>query len=269
MQLQTPLGWPEWDDGREQRLFVSMLFATLFIAAALSLLRLPIIPDFAPIVELLVQIVRDPPAEESPQEMRSASAPIIEPVEVRPETMPVEQVATPIVQEPTSVEAENADSPAVAPPVEVTSVVADTPVVDLDAASSEAIEEYLDGLESPLSVNPVLDAKRREFAGSYQPPTHSKPKPIWENVEKDQLGRTVLRSGNCSKVIDDPNVGSQYKFQQFDQYMVTCMFTFQKRQGRELPWVAEIRERYHYLKYPDGIVPEGSYESDESDKPGE
>lgn len=267
MQLQTPLGWPDWDDGREQRLFVSMLFATLLIAAALSLLRFPIIPDFAPIVELLVQIVRDPPAEESPQELQSAPVNKIEPVEVRPEPIPVEQVVTPIVQEPTSVESESADSPAVAPPVDVTSVVTEFPAVDMDTAGSEAIKEYLDGLENPLSVNPVLDAKRRDFAGSYQPPTHSKPKPIWENVEKDQLGRTVLRSGNCSKVIDDPNVGSQYKFQQFDQYMITC--TFQKRKGRELPWVAEIRERYHYLKYPDGIVPDDSYESDESDKPGE
>ncbi|MDH3748494.1 MAG: hypothetical protein OER97_09835 [Gammaproteobacteria bacterium] len=267
MQLQAPLGWLEWDDGREQRLSISMLFATLFIATALSLLRLPIIPDFAPIVELLVQIVRDPSAEELPQERQPAPSPHVEPVEVRPESTPVEQVVTPIVQRPGSADVERVDSVEVAPPADVVPVVAETQIVDLETASAEAIKEFLDGLENPLSVNPLLDAKRREFAGRYQPPTHSGPKPIWENVEKDQLGRTVLRSGDCSKVIDDPNVGSQYKFQQFDQYIVTC--TYQKRQARELPWVAEIRERYHYLKYPDGIVPDDSYESAESDTPGE
>lgn len=256
MQLQTTLGWPDWDDGREQRLFISMLLATLFIAAALSLLRLPLIP-VAPIVELLVQIVRDKPAEDAPREGSQAPAKATESSAVVPEAVSEEQILAPVAEDAASVEAELVES---APPAASTRIVVETPTVNLETASAEAIVEYLDGLENPPSVNPVLDAKRRAFAGRYQPPTHAGPKPIWENTEKDQLGRTVLRSGDCFKVIDDPNVGSQYKFQQFDQYTIMC--TFQKRAPRELPWVQEIRERYHYLKYPDGIVPEESYESE-------
>lgn len=267
MHLQTQLGWPDWDEGREQRLFVSMLLATLLIALGLSLLRLPVFPSFAPIVELLVRIVRESSDEEVPKETTPTEVVPVEQVpdpstvdetsEPLPQATPTDATAVsaeqtetmaPVLDETTPSDAVELESQVVAPPTTM------TPVIELQAARDEAIKQHLDDLENPASVNPNLDAKRREFAGRYQPPTHPGPKPIWENTEVDQLGRTVLRSGDCWKVIADPNVGSQYKFRQFDQYTVMC--TYQKRLPKNLPWVAEIVEQYHYLKYPDGIVPE-------------
>lgn len=60
-------------------------------------------------------------------------------------------------------------------------------------------------------------------------------------------------------MLDDPNVTREYQFREFDQYLVTC--SHYQREPRELPWVAEVRERYPYLRYPDGIAP------DEGDRP--
>jgi len=227
MYWQTPAGTPDWNDGRDQRLLISMLFATGIVAALLSVVRMPVAPNLAPITELLVNLIR-----ESPQ--------------TRPEERPRETPPPDIPAEEHSIE----PASDVAPP----RGIAPAPATDWDAVSEAAISAYLDGLAAPPSPNPVLDAKRRAFGDRYQPPTRAPPRPNWANPAPDQLGRTVLRSGDCYRVIADPNVGSQDKFLTFDQHIVMC--TFYRRPPEELPWVAEIRERYHYLKYPDGIVPD-------------
>ena len=144
-----------------------------------------------------------------------------------------------------------APSDAASPPV-ADSVA--SPPVDLAAERERAVNAYLDGQAAIVSPSPVMEEKRRRLAGQYQPPTREPPKPVWENAEIDQIGRTVLHHGNCSRVIDDPNVMRQYQFETFDQYLVTC--AYYRREPKELPWVAEIRARYPYLRYPDGIVPE-------------
>lgn len=226
MHWQTPAGTADWNGGRDQRLMISMLFATGIVAALLSVVRMPVAPDLAPITELLVKLIRETP-QAIPEER---------PRELPPPDVPADERSI----EPASDAAAARDSEPV-------------PTNDWDAVSEAAISDYVDGLEAPPSPNPVLDAKRRAFGDRYQPPTREAPRPIWENAEPDQLGRTVLRSGDCYRVIADPNVGSQDKFHTFDKYMVMC--TFYRRLPQELPWVAEIRERYHYLKYPDGIVP--------------
>lgn len=229
MHWQTPAGTPDWNDGRDQRLVISMLCATGIVAALLSVVRMPMAPDLAPITELLVNLIKvapQPRIEERPRDMA-------------PPDIPAEEH---------SVEPASEAAPARARDTE--SLLAR----DWDTVTDVAISDYLDGLEAPASPNPVLDAQRRAFGDRYQPPTIEQPKPIWENAEPDQLGRTVLRSGDCYRVIADPNVGSQYQFETFDQHIVMC--TYQKRLPEELPWVAGIRERYHYLKYPDGIVPD-------------
>ena len=48
MHWQTPAGTPDWNDGRDQRLMISMLFATAIVAALLSVVRMPVAPDLAP-----------------------------------------------------------------------------------------------------------------------------------------------------------------------------------------------------------------------------
>lgn len=228
MHWQTPAGTPDWNDGRDQRLMISMLFATGVVVALLSLVRMPVAPDLAPITELLVNLIKDVP---NPR------------IKERPRDMPPPDIPA----EERSIEPAREAAPARSRETEPVSAR------DWDTVTEAAVNDYLDGLEVPPSPNPVLDATRRAFGDRYQPPTIERPKPIWENAEPDQLGRTVLRSGDCYRVIADPNVGSQYQFETFDQHIVMC--TYQKRLPEELPWVAEIRERYHYLKYPDGIVP--------------
>lgn len=51
----------------------------------------------------------------------------------------------------------------------------------------------------------------------------------------------VLHSGDCYRVLDDPNVGSCEAFLTFVQFITTCTYAPDKPQ--ELPWVNELRNR--------------------------
>ena len=50
-------------------------------------------------------------------------------------------------------------------------------------------------------------------------------------------------------VLNDPSVINRWAFENFDQNMVYCEL-FRSREGRNLPWVELIRERYPYLRDP-------------------
>ena len=73
---------------------------------------------------------------------------------------------------------------------------------DWYAEIPEAVAATLDAVPKEYSVNPVFDEKRRRAAERYYPSRAPVTKPIWENVEKDTLGRTVLRSGDCFRAED-------------------------------------------------------------------
>ena len=233
MRLQFPDTAPNWNEGAEQRLFTSMLLAAVIVAGVLSLIRMPDFPAFPPVVEIIVNILQDLP-------------------EVEEES----------VQQPTQ-DAQTQDSPlleeAAAPP---TSTGGDTleesrTGTDWEAMHEQVVQKYMDleleeARESYGYFNPDLADTRTRLSERYQPGTHEKPKPIWENVEVDTLGRTVLRDGDCYKVLDDPNVGSREAFERYGQYMAVCVY--QGRYPRELPWVEEIRQRYEYLRKPEGYV---------------
>ena len=232
-QLQFPEAAPNWNEGAEQRLLASMLLAAIFVAGVLSLVRMPDLAAFPPVVEIFVNILQDR----------------------------VPEIEEETVQQPTQ-EAQR-DSPlleeAAAPP---TSTGGDTlkesrTGTDWEAMHEQVVQKYMDleleeARESYGYFNPDLAEKRTRLAERYQPGTHEKPKPIWENVEVDTLGRTVLRDGDCYKVLDDPNVGSREAFERYGQYMAVCVY--QGRYPRELPWVEEIRQRYEYLRKPEGYV---------------
>lgn len=205
-----------------------MLIAAIAVAAALSLLRMPDAPMLDPIADLLVSIVDPQPAE--PEVSPPAETDAVEPID-----MPIEQT--------TGTEVTPVDEP-----------VADeaAPSIDWEAERRRAVTGFLDAESRITSPSPVVEEKRRALAGQYQPTTKAAPKKIWENVEVDTMGRKVLRAGNCSKVIDDPNVTRQYAFRTFGQYITSCGSG--KRLPRELPWVDELRERYVYLQNPDGEV---------------
>ncbi len=100
------------------------------------------------------------------------------------------------------------------------------------------------------SVNPAFDKKRRQAAVKFAPSEAPQKKPIWENVETDQLGRKILVSGDCYRVIDDPSAANYEIFRTFQQYIVYCRNPGTRPQKQ--PWVEDIRDRYDYLAQRDG-----------------
>ena len=233
MQLQTPQGSPPWNDGVEQRLLVSMLLASLLVAGALSLIRMPSVPAWSPMVELIVRIVQVAPAALPEPQALVSPEPVLEPTQ--------EQALT------------EESAPTMGRDVLEENRRGVEWGIDWDAAREQAVQEYVDSQEETYGYfKPELAEKRRSLSERYQPRTRPLPKPIWENVEIDTLGRSVLRDGNCFKVLDDPNVGSREAFEMFGQFIAVC--TWQPHIYKPLPWVADIVQRYDYLRDPDGYV---------------
>ena len=98
------------------------------------------------------------------------------------------------------------------------------------------------------SMSPHFDELRKVAATRYSKPDTREPRPIWENTELDQLGRTVLRSGDCYRVIADPSATRQWEFENFTQYITFCEGTFGRAPPVELPWVEDIVAMYDYLE---------------------
>ena len=175
-------------------------------------------------------------------EPQPVTEPPVEPAAQAAEEPPVPERDT-VVPEPSPSIAEEEPGPLAAAP-------AGQPQIDwqgsLERASAKTVEEHT-GVDS---LHPEFDELRRIAATRYTEPRTGKPPPIWENVEKDVTGRTLLRSGNCFRVLDDPNVGNRYAFETFEQHLVFCEWARAPRQ--EFPWVEAIVARYQYLREPDG-----------------
>ncbi|HEX5765412.1 MAG TPA: hypothetical protein VFY27_07575 [Woeseiaceae bacterium] len=171
----------------------------------------------------------------------------------RDEREPVAETPADPVEQPAAVEEVVAPEPPRSAAVEEPqppAAPAGQPQVDwqksLERASAKTVEEHA-GMDS---LHPEFDELRRIAATRYAEPRTGKPPPIWENVEKDVTGRTLLRSGNCFQVLDDPNVGNRYAFETFEQHLVFCDWAKAPRQ--EFPWIRTIVARYQYLREPDG-----------------
>ena len=111
-----------------------------------------------------------------------------------------------------------------------------------------------DEMNHAASVNPAMDEKRRRAAEQFYASLAPEKKEIWDNVETDQLGRKILWAGDCYRIIDDPNPATYDIWREFQQYFIYCRFG--DSDPKMLPWVEVIRERYLYLQYPDGEIPE-------------
>jgi hypothetical protein len=122
--------------------------------------------------------------------------------------------------------------------------------IDWQASLERASAKTVEANSKSDSLHPDFDELRRIAAVKYAPPRTGKPPPIWENVERDIYGRTILRHGNCFRVLDDTNVGNRYAFETFEQHLVFCDWRGEGRQ--EFPWVETIVARYAYLREPDG-----------------
>lgn len=207
---------PRWSRRPGRRLALNFLPATLIVAGVLAVLRLPVIEQTQPLAELFVRI-------------------LVSEVE--------DIVEQPFVEEPVAEEEPGGAPTSAAPPAApVTPVTTEgqTPT-DWYAQIPEAAKAVLDAMENAPSVNPNFDEKRRLAAEQFRPSEAPVERPIWENTETDTLGRTVLVSGDCYRVINDPNVGSREAFLTFGQYITMC--SYYTRPPQELGFVKEIRAR--------------------------
>lgn len=141
-------------------------------------------------------------------------------------------------------------------PAELAEVVepAESQVTDWYADAESAVQKTVTTANHIDSMHVAFDEKRRQAAINFRPSEAVIKKPIWENVETDNIGRKILVSGDCFRVLEDPRA-TYYEIQrQLGQYIVHCIANDEKPMN--VAWVAEIRERYAYLKYPDGEIPQ-------------
>jgi hypothetical protein len=111
------------------------------------------------------------------------------------------------------------------------------------------VQAFVANLPEPFTVNPVFDEKRRQASIKFRPSVAAARRGPWDDVEKDQIGRTILNlGGGCFQVLDDPSAVYREIFETYTQFVVQCTIAFSKRKGRELPWVGEIRSRFAYLR---------------------
>ena len=213
---------PAWHRGARSRLLVSTAIAAAAVAAFLLLVEFA--DDPAPRDELEVFLTQPDPVV-PPEPVVEEPAPVIEEAVI--EDLVVQELPAPAA-EPDDVEAN--------PP-------------DWYAEMDQVVEAVVAEGQRAWSVNPVFDEKRRQAAVKF--PASSAPvrKPIWENVETDQLGRKILVHGNCHRVIDDPSAVNYEIFRTFTQYFVFCSHS--EPPPKDLPWVEEVRERYAYLRSGD------------------
>ena len=196
----------------------SMVIALLLIAAPLLLVRFPLLPllQNMPIeLRLLADIEPPTAAEAEPKES------------LQP---------TPLVEHTQSIA-----------PEEITEVVEwpDPQPTDWFASAVSAVQESVNAANHVESMHPALDAKRRHAAINFPASRAPVKKPIWENVETDQLGRKILVSGNCYRVIEDPSAINYDIQRDFTQFIVYCNGDEEK--PMDVAWVDDIRKRYDYL----------------------
>ena len=232
-------GVPYWQTGSGRRLNIAMLIASILIVTALSVVRFPVAGELIPLSELVVQLVEKTaePATEAKQQFAS---------EARTETVqgPDGQNDFDLIQ-----------------PIQITAVrrsVTSTTEISPDAESPEIDDWHEFGTEivrktianppREYTANPPFDEKRRLAAIKFRPSRAPVKREIWENVEKDQLGRTILRHENCFRVLDDPSGVNRDNFETYDQHIIFCTFALAKAPPKELPWVNEVREQYAYLR---------------------
>ena len=208
-----------------------MVLAAVMLSAVLSLFRLPAPGQFSPILELVVELSwPDQVIEPETAELPPPPLPVDEPAEA---TAPVE----PAAESAPAKEVAESGQPA-----------------DWEALRDEAIKEVLDAAEreQAYSVNPPFESARREAAVRFRASLAPAKKYPWDNVEKDQIGRTILKlgDGSCFQILEDPSAVNRWAFETFDKHFVYCTMNLGGTEGKELPWVEVIRQRYPYLRDP-------------------
>jgi hypothetical protein len=162
-----------------------------------------------------------------------------------PEETPAEQMAEESPSEsPSGVDGD----PLLTDPVEQAA-----PTVDWYTVMQDVVQD--DNLFATPTMHPGLDERRRVARIRFRKSNAPVKKEIWDNVEKDQMGRTILRAGDCYRVLDDPSVANQWLQENFTQYMIFC--SNGKTIPKAFPFVAVVVERYAYLQQDDGLKKSG------------
>jgi hypothetical protein len=201
-----------------------MAVATAFVAAGLLLLRLPEAPAVTqPEITLHLQAEEAPPApaeEFTPlEEIPLPAARTVEPIMIVPEkTPPIETVAR-----------------------------------DWYADLASIARDVVDASGPARAMQPAQQEARRRAAVHFAPPRVPVRKPAWENVEIDQMGRKVLVSGDCYRVLEDWRVTYQDIQREFGQYLVHC--SSNKDYPIDVDWVDDIGQKFAYIQYANGDIP--------------
>jgi hypothetical protein len=219
--------YPEWRPTRSNKpLAVSLLLSTAIIALILSVIQVPRwdLLTGANSVTMELEII-DRTNQNIP-----ASKPL--PAQVAEEFTDEQSIDEP----PVDSSADNARS--------------DESVPDVSVEWYSVLDVVVDNISSetskPPSLSPGLDELRQVAKIRYAPVADFGPKPVWDNVEKDQMGRTILRFGDCYRVLEDWRVTNRWAQENFGQYFVYC--ESHEKIPKELPFVAQIVERYDYLR---------------------
>ena len=197
---------PGWSAGADRRLAFSMLCGTVVVAVSISWLRLPGVADWQPVTALVIDVILDRPA--APEQIEAPPDPVPLPMD-EPATMPeTELPMAPVETGNAAVEPDRAADPAPRP--------------DWQSLAAIAVQNFVESDRDASVMNRAFEEKRRAAATRFRPSQAPVKKPIWENVEVDALGRTLLRSGDCYKVLDNPTVTNRWYARTFEQFMMFC-----------------------------------------------
>ena len=225
---------PVWQRQVRPRLVVCIAIASIVVASILLLPRQTDLPAAKP-PEITVQLLAD--------ETTPAPAEEYTPIEELPD--PVARSVEPLVKVPEST-------------LPVANAPAEAVTRDWYAEIESVAREAVDAREAANVMQPAQLEARRRAAVQFAPSRAPVRKPIWENVEIDHIGRKVLVSGDCYRVLEDWRATYQDIQREFGQYLVHC-----NSGGKEYPldvaWIGEVGQKYAYIRYPDGEIPEDEF----------
>jgi len=213
-------------------LVVAQLISAASIALLLTLLP---VPDFDVALPddptLQVSLTRIDPQPEIPTPPELPAAPVADP----PDTpAPAVAESTEVSSEPARAEQQEAGER-----------------VDWYAALQSVAQNSDRFLPKNPSMSPRFDESRRKAAQQFAASMAPVDKPIWENVEMDQMGRKLLWHKGCYRVIEDNAVTRRWVHENFTQYIIFCEDP-EEPPPVQIAFSEDRFSGYRYLTDPDG-----------------
>ncbi len=118
---------------------------------------------------------------------------------------------------------------------------------DWYAITESAAQEAVTATNRVDSMHPAFAEKRRLAAINFPASQASVKKPIWENVVTDNIGRKILVSGDCYRVLEDPRATYYEIHRELGQFLTYCSPDNEAPIG--VAWVDDIRDNYAYLNF--------------------